>query len=113
MKTKEYFEGLIDGIIEVLLIEDVYVEEEKELEWFLNFNENTKVVSVFLQCIEAYTEAKFKGDWLQPPDDDEPVYYSDLVVFSEKTKTLEIIDKIKKALQIISDLDSLSEDRYF
>ena len=34
-----------------------------------------------------YTEAKFKGDyWLQPPDDDEPVYYSDLVVFGEKQK---------------------------
>ena len=100
--TTEYYKGLTDGIIGLLLSEEIYISQEKL------FNDDVVKKSenyweVNLKWCIGYKEPNFKGDRLQPPDDDMPVYKKVKLTFTDETKIVEIIKELRTALEEIQN----------
>ena len=93
----EYYKGLTDGIIGFITSEEIYISQEKEF-GYDTFVTDTNNWEIILKWCIGYEEANFKGDWLQPPDDDMPVYREVKLSFTNKTKIVEIIKDLRITL---------------
>ena len=91
MSKSDYYTGVIDAIME---IETPFIGEEYEYD--IKVNDNGWCVS--FSWITGYTPAKFKGDWLQPPDDDEPIYDFKKLSFKFNTPLKEVVDEVTSFL---------------
>lgn len=91
MSNLDYYTGVIDAIME---IETPFIGEEYEYD--IKVNDNGWCVS--FSWITGYTPAKFKGDWLQPPDDDEPIYDFKKLSFKFNTPLKEVVDEVTSFL---------------
>jgi hypothetical protein len=100
--TKEYIEGVLDGVFETLLFTELYViEAEKYFEYSVKQKENKFIL--YLSYIEYYKESKFKGDYFNPPDPDEPIYNNTQKVFSNKENIKTIVAYFVDCLEEISN----------
>jgi len=91
MSKSDYYTGVIDAIME---IETPFIGEDYEYD--IKVNDNGWCVT--FSWIAGYTPAKFKGDWLQPPDDDEPIYDFEKLSFKFNTPLKEVVDEVTSFL---------------
>lgn len=88
--TKDYIEGILDGVFETLLFtETCIIDAGKYFEYSIKQKEDKFIL--YLSFIEYYKKSKFKGDYFNPPDPDEPVYNNTQKVFSNKESIENIV----------------------
>ena len=88
--TKDYIEGVLDGVFETLLFTELcIIDAEKEVEYKVKEKEDKFVV--YISFVENYKEGTFKGNYFTPPDPDEPIYNYTQKVFSNKERIENIV----------------------
>lgn len=103
MQTLDYYKGLVYGIIEYETSEGIHISDEKEFEYRV-FERGNNGWAVEMKCIQAYKEAKFKGDYFQPADNDEPIHYEQVLYFTFDTKVNKVIKEVILELNNIANM---------